>query len=94
VWTFWATALQTRRDPMTDRRNYLNAYAPNRQQSRSRRLFAAQIAGVYGAERLRIGLSAPSKPPNQSPNGIPAALQSKTVSAPQTWSIEYIRPMI
>jgi len=41
VWTFWATALQTRRDPMTDRRNYLNAYAPNRQQSLSEAALAA-----------------------------------------------------
>jgi len=41
VWTFWATALQNHRDPMTDLRDYLNAYAANGHQPLSEAALAA-----------------------------------------------------
>jgi len=41
VWTFWATALQNHRDPMTDLRDYLDAYAANGHQPLSEAALAA-----------------------------------------------------
>ncbi|MCL5066534.1 MAG: hypothetical protein M1600_15915 [Firmicutes bacterium] len=41
MWTFWATALQNHRDPMTDLRDDLHAYAANGPQPRSETALAA-----------------------------------------------------